>query len=358
MDPATLIPASGPVPFYGIFFHICILIAFYLHILLVNLVIGGSILVFMDRFFKSQVMETRKILPKLPVILAFAVNLGVASLLFLQTLYSQFIYVSSQLIAVYWISVVFVLIIGYYLLYYQVYQESRDSREKQKWISFAVLLCFLYIPFVFVNNMTLMLSPEAWTAYAENPGGTILNLDDPVLAPRLLHFLLASLAVGGLFHAALQKHARKTRPQEGYMGMKVFTGATALQIIAGFWFLLSLPEGVLPFFFGENLLYTGLLLAGILLGFILVVLGILQKVYPAISLTLVLIFLMVVMRDLVRDAYLLPFFQMENLEMVPQFGAFAMFLACLGIGAGLTGYLVYVYVKARKTGGAAAGYPV
>ncbi len=48
----------------------------------------------------------------LPLVIAFAVNFGVAPLLFLQVLYGHFIYTSSILMGIFWISIIPALIIA------------------------------------------------------------------------------------------------------------------------------------------------------------------------------------------------------------------------------------------------------
>src|SRR5690242_8117475 len=54
----------------------------------------------------------------LPVFVAFTVALGVATLLFVQVLYGNLLYASSILIGAYWISVIVLVVLGYYGYYY------------------------------------------------------------------------------------------------------------------------------------------------------------------------------------------------------------------------------------------------
>ncbi len=54
---------------------------------------------------------------RLPVVMTYVINFGVPPLLFAQVLYGRALYTSSVLIGVYWISVIFLLILCYWLLY-------------------------------------------------------------------------------------------------------------------------------------------------------------------------------------------------------------------------------------------------
>ena len=168
-------------------------------------------------------------------------NFGVAPLLFLLVLYGQFIYVSSQLMAVFWLSVIALLMAAYYLAYdYKFnFRRSGDFRRSMIGIAAILLLC---IAFLFCNNMTLMLNPSSWASYFGNSGGTLLNLSDPSLLPRYLHFITATLAIGGLF-VAIVWTLRKNHPNSENniaAGMNWFVYATLAQIAVGFWFQMSL----------------------------------------------------------------------------------------------------------------------
>ncbi|MBF0530831.1 MAG: hypothetical protein HQK55_16500, partial [Deltaproteobacteria bacterium] len=147
-------------------------LTFTLHILFMNVVLGGVILSFWENRRKLPDRDLGPDLSRrLPVIMALTVNLGVAPLLFVQVLYGNFIYVSSVLGAVYWLSVVVLIIIAYYGLY--IYRYRYDVLGSARiLISGLVALCLLLAAFFIVNNMTLMIQPKHWPAYYDNPSGT------------------------------------------------------------------------------------------------------------------------------------------------------------------------------------------
>ena len=55
---------------------------------------------------------------RLPMVMAFVINLGIPPLLFSQVLYGRAFYTSSVLIGAYWIAVILLLMASYYGLYF------------------------------------------------------------------------------------------------------------------------------------------------------------------------------------------------------------------------------------------------
>lgn len=85
--------------------------------------------------------------------------------------------------------------------------------------------------------MTLMLRPANWMDYFKNKKGTILNISDPILIPRYLHFIIASIAMGGLGFSIISW--KKGKQRELYLGLRWFIGATIIQAITGGLVLIS-----------------------------------------------------------------------------------------------------------------------
>ena len=107
MDPLSLIPTPDAIPVHWGWFKFFLILTFFLHLLFMNTMLGIAIIALARSL--SDVGRTeavnREISQKLPYTIAFAVNMGVAPLLFIQVLYGQFIYTSSVLMAVYWLSI-------------------------------------------------------------------------------------------------------------------------------------------------------------------------------------------------------------------------------------------------------------
>lgn len=351
MNPLHLVPLAEPIPAEWGWFKLFLIPGFTVHILLINIVIGVSVIsLFAGLGKRKTVFPVRGDLEqKLTVVFALAVNFGVLPFLFLQVLYGQFVYASSQLMAVYWLSAVLLSIIAYYSLYYSKFREDAPETVGNAVKAITVLL-LLAVAFVFSNNMTLMLKPETWRAFFTHSDGTLLNLSDPVLVPRYLHFVIASVAVGGLFIAIVQtlkaERGKEADDEAISLGMKYFTFATLLQIPAGFWFQMSLPRDIMHLFLGGSLPHTAVFLLSLLLMIQTLYLGLKKTVWPAAFSLLVLVFAMINMRDMVRTAYLDPFFSVHRLENTGQYSSFLFFAFSLFVSAGL---ILYVLELARKT---------
>jgi len=208
MDPASLIPAAEAIPSPWGWLEALLIGTFALHILFMNLTVGSVLLAFFGRLTGRQRDLAHELGHRAPTLLALTINFGVAPLLFVQVLYGQFLYTSSVLMAGWWLSAIIAVIIGYYGLY--VHDAKFDAIPGLSRLALAISLVFLlYTGFLLANNMTLMLRPEAWTAYMDNPRGSLLNLSDPTLWPRYLHAILAAPAVAGLYAALLGKKKRR-----------------------------------------------------------------------------------------------------------------------------------------------------
>ncbi len=356
MDPTKLIPVPEAIPAPSWLLMLLGLLTFMLHILLINVALGGSILLFFSRAKKEPNLQTDlhgALAPKIPVTFALGITLGVAPLLFLQVLYGHFFYTSSVLMAVYWILVIPLLIIAYYGAYIHVRNYGvRNVLSKAAIAVSAVIL--LYIAFAYVNNMTLMLHPAKWVAYFENRGGTILNTGDATLIPRYLHFVAASIATAGLLLAIIWNFRKKkdaeAADEKVKTGLRIFAIATAVQMAVGFWFLLSLPSEFIVQFMGRNVLATIFLFAGVLLAIGAMVGGFLNKLQLTVWHFTGTIIAMVITRAILRSMYLDGTFSLGQLQLEPQYGIMTLFFVVFVVGLAAVGYMIKTAVNAGKGG--------
>ena len=224
MPPPNLIPTLDPNPLPAPYwvFKLLLLTTFFLHIVAMNFVLGGGVLALVSKWrSKNDERSGRMFLDiakKLPVLLPATITLGIAPLLFVQVLYGQFFYTSSILMAWPWFLVLVFLTTAYYGFYYVSYRGGRPGGRAGGVMLFSVILVFL-IGFLFSNNLTLSETPSRWAGkYFANPAGWNLNLTEPTLIPRFLHFVVAAVAVGGLLLVFLAlanwkrdpEHARQT----------------------------------------------------------------------------------------------------------------------------------------------------
>lgn len=193
------IPLDMPLP--EIVLVVLLIVSFLLHILFVNLMVGGSLLTMWYEIKGLRNKEydnlARQIAQTITVNKSLAVVLGVAPLLTINTLYTIYFYSANALTGLFWISVVPTVIVAFLLLYAHKYSWDKLQDNKPLHIAiigFAVFLFFL-IPLIFLTNINLMLFPEKWSGVQ----GFFSALTLPNVFPRYFHFITASLALTGLF---------------------------------------------------------------------------------------------------------------------------------------------------------------
>jgi len=214
-------------------------------------------------------------------------------------------------------------------------------------VTLAVLVLISYIGFMLSNKMTLMLRPEVWAEYFSDPNGFVLNLSDPVLYPRFMHFAISALAVGGLFVAFVGK--RKDKSDFVATGMKWFSRSTLINVVMGFWFLLALPKEVMLIFMGGDILATVLLCVGLVATFAMLHAGFTKNVYFATAATVFIVPVMAVMRHLVRQKYLEPYFTLDTAPVSGQWGPFILFVVSLLAGGFCIVYMLKLMLKAERS---------
>ncbi|MGO9637967.1 MAG: hypothetical protein ACLPSO_08495 [Terracidiphilus sp.] len=350
MSQSNLIPALDPNPLPAPYwvFKLLLIVTFFLHILAMNFMLGGAVLALGAKWRSKHLPHGGRmfldVAKKLPSLLPATITLGIAPLLFVQVLYGQFFYTSSIVMAWPWFLVLVMLTAAYYGFYYVSLRGGRQMGKAGGVMLLSTILIFI-IGFLFSNNLTLSQSPSRWGAkYFAHPSGWSLNLSEPTLIPRFLHFFVAAVAVGGVFLVfvalANWKRDKEYAQQVLQFGGKAFMYATMAQIVVGLIFLISLPRDLRMVFMGDNVLATTLLLVGITgaIAAIFLMSGALRTqnlrvaafVVPGIL--AVVILCMSVMRDILRGAYLQPFFRPDQFAVKTQWSVFPLFLALFVLG--------------------------
>ena len=213
-EAAVLVPPPVGLPAPAGFMKILQLLTFYLHILLVNVLLGSVLLAVLDR--RVSLPETAGELDFLSKTLALAVNLAIAPFLFLQVVYGSFLYPSLVLMAVWWVAVFILVMLAYYGLYISseafgtalptsAVRPARTHRfgqhDRRNLVMGVTAMLLLLTAFLLTSMNSLMQRPDHWAAWFSSPHGNVLNFSDPSLIPRFLHMVTASLAMGGLVMA-------------------------------------------------------------------------------------------------------------------------------------------------------------
>jgi hypothetical protein len=229
-------------------FHLLLPFTFALHAVFMNFALGGSIVipalwVFGRRRGRNDLIDVaRAALRIMPVAVSFTITTGVAVLLFVQVMYGQFFYTANILMGWHWLMILAYLMIGFYLVYVA---EGLLRRGRIRWGIVAlviVALAFLSIAHVFNNNAILSLKPELWRAIHDGTAG--VHARDATWTPRYLHSIIGSIAVSGLWLAAMGRLSRTlsadSRRVAVVIGLKIALIATLFQVMSGLWFFVAL----------------------------------------------------------------------------------------------------------------------
>jgi len=351
MNPGSLIPIPDAIPVHWGWFQVLLIVSLVLHLLFMNIMLGGSIIALLREFITDNDADHLNIqaAEKLPYAIAFTVSMGVALLLFMQVLYGHFIYTSSILMAVYWLSIILLLVVAYYAASEYGFQFKAMGRARIIFIGTNVVL-LLWIGFVFTNNMVMLIQPETWSAYLRNPFVALLNFRAPMLIPRYLHFITASVAIAGLAQAVfwtLKKQA-KGREKAIRSGLNWFSLATGIQFAIGIWFLAALPEEKMMLFLGKGALHTVLLACGAVLGGAALFTAGKNQVWPTCALALTTVVSMVLVRDLLRSAYLSGYFSLDRLKLVPEYSPLILFIVAFAGGIASIAYMMKLVAASGK----------
>ena len=354
-----------PLPAPEVLFRVLLVGTFTLHILAMNVLMGGSILPAVNAVLERLRPDAQRAVllqragRPLTVSAAVTVTLGVAPLLFVQLLYGPFFFTSSILMAIPWLSVVAFVIAAYAGLYLvELWSRTLGPWAVAVRIGSALLLAG--VAFLYVNNVTLMLAPDKWRDIHEHfRRGLYLPLGQAELFPRYLHFLLSSLAVGGLALLAYGLWVRRHEPAFGdwclRQGALWFLVPTALQMAVGPIFLVTQPASARDEFLAADLLETGVLWAGVASALIAgaLVLWTLRTRAPtvpgaaAVGFIVVSVALMSVARDLLRAARTSSHLDVSTLPSETQVGAAILFFVVLVAGLSTVGYMLWLLRRGR-----------
>lgn len=209
----------------------------------------------------------------------------------------------------------------------------------------------LTIGFIYVNNLTLSMSPERWLeAYAARPAGGSLNLGDSTVLPRFLLIIAPSLAVAGLALIIRGAYlgswgATEEGTRSRAFGSRAFAVGMAVEAVAAVAVIATLPERIRGFALGGGtptiLLGIGILLAAVATAAALLSTRREGLLMPMVSGAGVVgaLACFVVLRDLVRQEYLRPHFELAAVPVNAQWSMLAIFGGALVAGLALMVYL-------------------
>lgn len=340
----VLVPTAEALPAGWPLLQGLLLLVFPLHLLAMNGLLGTTAVVLLIRR-RNRPLD-RALAPRLtaslPILMALTINLGVASLLFSQTLHGQYFYPAAILMGRYWLAIIPLLMTAYAGLY-MLDADLAAFRSRPLPALCLILALLLTVPFFFTNQQTTMLDLTHWRAYFSEDGGSLLNLKDPTVWPRYLHFMVAAMAVGGLFTALTGRRLGRRNPPLGAyaerIGLRLFSRMTLLQFGIGILFLWQLPQPVRWFILGGSL--TGGLLLVVASGIALAMLACAAQRLPRLCTVLLVmqVFVMSGLREVVRHASLAGQLLPGNMPVLWQNGALLLFATVLLAGVAVLVWL-------------------
>lgn len=341
-----LIPSPDTLPVSSFWFRLLLYLTYYLHLIGTGIMLGLSFAVI---FGYIRGKTTRKwsgvkerMAKILPFSIAFAINLGVAPLLFVQVLYGNFFYPATIFIGIFWIFLILLLIAGYYGAYWVKFKTGKDLING-KFISIFVFCVLIWTGFIMVNVHTLMMKPKIWKSYFNHMGGFFLNTGDPTLIPRVLFYIFLLLSIGGLFISVFYKIRSNLR--EAKNGMELGNGLTLYSLLSAvpFWFIyiFILPETVRMPFTSGDMFWTGLNLLFILGMFITAYLSYKKFNYAVTIAMLLNMILFVFVRNHIRDIFLSDYSsKFPVLSSNTQNGVMVLFFISLAAGLLTIGWML------------------
>lgn len=361
-DPTRLFPVSDPIPLPAPvwLFKALSYLTLTLHFAFLALLLGGLLLALVWNLVghakgsKVALDASKLVVGKLTMVTTYVINLGVPPLLFAQVLYGRALYTSSVLIGAWWISVVF-LVMGAYAVLYRVSALAKKDRPWWAWgiVSFVVLAG---VGRIFAANMTLMIEPDSWRAiYEANPHGTHF----PASALANARWIVAMLSVFamGFLGTTLWTTAKSVSPDVRQF-VRTWAGLGALALtpliaLAGLAMVNSIPPALQERLFDDgnpwarlSLAWIGAVsLAGVVGGLLLLLRKSASPVLPWISVVPVLgtLACWVFLRDVMRDTALsAKGFDVWKSAVDANWTVVILFVATLVIGLAVMGWIGFV----------------
>jgi len=365
MNP-DLIPAldAAGLPGPPWLFHVLLVFTFFLHLIFMNLTLGGTLMAFVANLRgRGQSGDPDAVLAKRLMgvntyAISLAITTGVAPLLFVQVLYQQFFYSGTILLGWIWFGMLVLLMIGYYAAYLH-------KRFRGGWLGVSAV-CFFAIAMTHVAVHLIHVQPAKWPQFNMS---AMSVLADPTYWPRLIHFVLAAVTFAALVAAWWAvRRARAGVDVDLNTAIAQSTWrwaylATVLQLVDGFLLTAVLPKPVLLGVMRGGIETLGPLSLSILLAIGLLVMlerggpnpvmkpGLVSGVLATLLLTIA---VMSVTRHQVRVLYLEPATSKFTATIVPQWGNFILFALLLVIGLATVFWMVRRVLTSPAEGDEAA----
>lgn len=352
------IPLPAPVWIFKIL-HILTLA---LHFIAVKILLGSLILATVLSFLgkKNSVRKgaAAALARRLPVVMTYVINLGVPPLLFAQVLYGPALYTSSVLIGAYWITIIFLLMACYWMLY--KFSDGIVAGKSVWAVGLFAWILALAVSQILSMNMALMLRPEVWSQmYSACPVGAFLPPHDPTFMPRWLFMIAGALTVSGLWMVWIAGRKTVSDPLNKYLsglGGRLAALGVVLEGVQFYRVLQNQPQAVQEAIAG-NVFYQGLPVVWYAFAIVILLFsaGVFIKKpcsyaagYVSAGLLLLSVGVWTILRDGIRDLTLLSKgYDVWQLPVYTNWSVLGLFFVTFGVGLVSLAWLISVMMKAK-----------
>ncbi len=337
-------------------------LVFIIHVMFMNFVVAAPFVIAWYLLVKGNDgrQRARWMTGALPVAFTFAINFGVAALLFVQALYAESFFTANIILGSVWLSVIGLLMAAFYGTYVvkRITEKPNVSARLGGLVSIIVGVLVWCIGLIMISNYFASTSQNDWTALLAQPHGVLHNF---TFLPRALHFVLGAFALTGFWMIWIARW--KERRGEDHpdlakfqqQGLTLAAAATALEIVIGIWFVLWLPQETWDKLFSGSfvsIVWMSGVAAGLLMLASLVVANFSPRpgvwIKTASGLLLYTLMGMASGRDIVRLAAFGSDFHLRELPATPQSGAIQFFTILLVLGVITIAGLLWLVWRSPK----------
>jgi hypothetical protein len=353
------------IPSHPLIFQVLMVLTWVPHILFVNISLGAALMglyAFTKRRDPHWQSLSEAMTKVAKVGVSLLVVLGVAPLLFTQTIYDPQWYASNLLSAAWVIGFIFTLTIGY-LAWFVFYLKNHGEHAPvwAFWLGVFGLAMFLLDGFIMHILAYQGLHPEQWVAWY-TPGGTVDMSGTRIHAyelPRWGFFMAMSITVFGAFLVAYGDYFKvRADRSPAYLafarglGAKIALVGAGLQIILLLWWLVDLPANIHAWAHPMTwllLIYLAVLAAA----FWFTRTNTEGQGYKLLTLSVGMAGLVAIFREVIRMAYMAPFnYNVLDYKVHWDIPSFALFLfTIIGVGGLMGGFIIALVYKAGRVQG-------
>ncbi|OYY73553.1 MAG: hypothetical protein B7Y40_08890 [Gammaproteobacteria bacterium 28-57-27] len=361
----TLQDPTG-IPSHPLIFQVLMVFTWVPHILFVNISLGAALMglyAFTKRSdpYWHALSEAMTKVAKVGV--SLLVVLGVAPLLFTQTIYDPQWYASNLLSASWVIGFIFTLTIGY-LAWFAFYLKNHGEHAPGWifWLGAFGLAMFLLDGFIMHMLTYQGLHPEQWLEWY-TPGGHVDMSGAGIHAyelPRFGFFMAMSVTVFGAFMIAYGDYFKvRTDRSPAYLafarslGNNIAITGTALQVVFLLWWLMDVPAEL--HIWAHPMTWLLLVYLGVLFAAVWVARGETEgQGYRLLPMSVGMAALVAIFREVLRMAYMAPFqYNILDYKVNWDVPSFVLFLfTIIGVGGLMGGFIITLVYKAGRVKGA------